>query len=260
MPTTYNKSTLSTFFQNGDVPQGSDYQNLIYSQVNLVETAIQTMAGPLFTTDLTTANVSASNLNIINSVTFPGAFSVSAGGATLGNNLSVNNNLDVGNSVTISNGLDVGSSATVGGNLTVDNALDVEGFSTFNFNAKVSGNLNVVFNVSAATLYTNTITKPVAIVSATGTAQATAALISTSIGIVRLQGVTDGQATGFLLPSARNNLGIEQTLCYEGAVSANLWPNSGCNINALSSNVPFPLVANTNYLVIYKAVSSYGVK
>lgn len=64
MPTTYNKSTLSTFFAQGDIPQGTDYQNLIYSQVNLVETAEQDMAGPLYTTKLITPKVSAAALNI----------------------------------------------------------------------------------------------------------------------------------------------------------------------------------------------------
>lgn len=63
--TTYNKATLATFFEQGDVPQGSDYQNLVDSQVNIAETSAQTMAGPLVPTELITARVSATNANIV---------------------------------------------------------------------------------------------------------------------------------------------------------------------------------------------------
>lgn len=78
MPTTYNKATLSTFFAQGDIPQGTDYQNLIYSQVNLVETAEQDMAGPLSTTKLITPKVSAASVNIT------GGLSATSLSATIG--------------------------------------------------------------------------------------------------------------------------------------------------------------------------------
>lgn len=64
MPTTYNRATLSTFFQTADVPNGTDYENLIYSQINVVDTSAQAMAGPLSTTELVAARVSAGNLNV----------------------------------------------------------------------------------------------------------------------------------------------------------------------------------------------------
>lgn len=59
----YNKQTLITFFEQNDVPQGTDYANLITSQVNLVETSAQAMAGPLQTTELIASRVSAGNIN-----------------------------------------------------------------------------------------------------------------------------------------------------------------------------------------------------
>ncbi len=62
--TNYNKQTLGTFFQTGDVPSGTDYQNLIDSQVNIVETSVQAMAGALSTTELITPRVSAANINV----------------------------------------------------------------------------------------------------------------------------------------------------------------------------------------------------
>lgn len=63
--TAYNKQTLATFFQTNDIPLGSDYQNLIDSQINLAETSSQSMAGPLVTTELICPRVSATNANIV---------------------------------------------------------------------------------------------------------------------------------------------------------------------------------------------------
>lgn len=115
-------------------------------------------------------------------------------------------------------------------------------------------------NIYATSINVNQYISNIAIVSAAGTTQATAALISSNVGITRLQGTTDGQATGYLLPSPTGNLGTEQILIYEGAVSANLWPNSGCKINALGANAAFALVANTTYYTIYSQASAYAVK
>lgn len=80
--TTYNKATLKTFFETNNVPEGSDYANLIDSQINLVETAQQSMAGSLQTTELDTARVSAGNGN------FTGTLSVA--GQMSANNINVN--------------------------------------------------------------------------------------------------------------------------------------------------------------------------
>lgn len=57
--TTLNKATLKTFFETNDVPTGSDYGNLIDSSVNLAETAIQVMSGPLNITEVVTPRISA---------------------------------------------------------------------------------------------------------------------------------------------------------------------------------------------------------
>jgi hypothetical protein len=45
-----NKSSLIALFENGDVPQGTDFQNLINSNLNLDETGTQTLAGSLSAT------------------------------------------------------------------------------------------------------------------------------------------------------------------------------------------------------------------
>lgn len=76
--TNYNKATLITFFQQNDVPQGSDYANLITSQVNLVETALQTMAGPLQMTEVIASRVSSGNGNFTGTMTVAGQVSAKA--------------------------------------------------------------------------------------------------------------------------------------------------------------------------------------
>ncbi len=207
--TMYNKSTLKTFFETGDVPDGGDYANLIDSNLNLSETAIQSMSGPLATTEIITPRVSATNVNITGVVS---AISV------------------------------------------------------------VTTNINATGIVSAATVVTNTVSADalyasaahipsgvyygVGIVSALGTAQAAAAPLTFSIN--RGQGTADGQTTGFALQA--NRTGLIQYLIHEGTVSGNLWPPTGGTINALSTNVPFPLVASTQYTIIHKSASAYAVK
>ena len=88
--TTYNKATLKTFFETGDVPGGSNYADFIDSYVNIVDTALQTMAGPLSTTEVITPRVSAANANVtgvlsaatlsVDSITTP---SITASAATI---------------------------------------------------------------------------------------------------------------------------------------------------------------------------------
>lgn len=50
-------------FEQGDKPQGSDYEDLIDSVVMLAETTVQAMSGPLTVTTLTAAAVSAASVN-----------------------------------------------------------------------------------------------------------------------------------------------------------------------------------------------------
>lgn len=225
--TTYNKTTLKTFFETGDVPQGSDYANFIDSYVNIVETAEQAMAGPLYTTELVSPRVSAAALNVT--------------GVLSANNLALNN---ISASAASFSG--TVSAATV--NATTVNGTTIKGTT-------VSASTVVAATVSAAK-----IKQAITIISAAGSTQATGGAVSSTIGICRLQGTADGQTTGYLLPTPTGNLGFEQVLIHEGTVSGNLWPNVGCKINALSTNGAFALAASTTYLVVYSNVSGYAVK
>lgn len=98
--------------------------------------------------------------------------------------------------------------------------------------------------------------RSVIIVSAFGTAQATATIMTATIN--RCQGVTDGSTTGFALQA--NRTGYVQYAINETAASANLWPPTGGTINALAANAAFGMTANTMYTIIHKSASAYAVK
>lgn len=216
--TTYSKQTLATFFQDGDIPTGTDYANLIDSQVNIVETSAQSMGGALIATEFIAPRVSATNVNVTGTLT-AAAFSF------------------------------VGSFSAATVNATTVNT------TTLTATGDVSAATGTVY-ASALRTSNGTFEGVPLIVSAAGTTQATATPLTASI--CRLQGATNGSTTGFVLPA--NKAGWIQYLANECTVSANLWPPSGGNINALGANTVFPMVANTPYIVIHSQNSAYSVK
>lgn len=258
--TTYNKTTLKTFFETGDIPDGNDYANLIDSQVNIVETSVQEMGGPLYTPELITNRVSAANLNIGGDTFF----------LTIGNNanigvgnnfivsaannvvVSADNNVNIyGNSFYVQGGDQLGGSYTslsLGGTFS-----NISGTSTLTINLPSVVVSAMTINTSLTS--TNGIAQGTGIVSAAGTTQTTAALLSNIIN--RGKGVTDGSATGFR--PAANKTGVVQYI-YNDTVSANLWPPVGGSINALGANAVFPMAANTMYTILPITASAYAVK
>jgi hypothetical protein len=258
--TTYNKATLKTFFQTNDVPDGNDYANLIDSQVNLVETAVQEMAGPLSCTELITARVSATNVALAGDTTFTGSFT----GTAINKNIAFNAiPTSAGDLLGLAMVPSIGIRLTAGlitftvsgGGIGTNGTITCDSLSARNFIAASAMRSNTT--VSAVRIHSNEgyISSPV-IVSAAGTALATATICSAGVNIVR--GVNDGTTTGVGLMA--NKLGLVQYIINETAVSANLWPCTGGQINALGSGAAFPLAANTQYTVIHTRASGYSVK
>lgn len=252
--TTYNRTTLKTFFETGDVPEGSDYANLIDSCLNLVDTAEQAMAGPLYTTQLNTPSVSALNGN------FSGI--VSTVGLRVTGNVSSNSTWDIG-------GLNVSGDIT-GSNLSITNTISAN-TGSFNGDVSVSGKItagaiSVAADVSAptGTIYASAlrmggggIFRTVTVVSAAGTTQATGAVLGTN-GIARLKGIVNDTTTGFILNA--NCTGLQQTVYVEENTSCNLWPCVGGQINALASNAAFGMAGNATYIITHIKASGYSVK
>lgn len=216
--TTYNKATLKTFFENNDVPTGQNYADFIDSYVNIVETAQQNMAGPLYATEFVTPRVSATDTNITNALT-----------ATNG---------------------------VISGNFRVNGITSAESFYAESLSAS-AGTINLLTadSITASANRSSFNIDSVGIVSALGSTQATAAplIYATNRGA----GIADGVDTGFALPA--NRAGLTQYL-FNGNASANLWPPTDGTINALSTNAPFPLAANTLYTIKHITASAYAVK
>lgn len=226
--TNYNKQTLGTYFQTNDVPSGTDFQNLIDSNVNLVETSVQAMAGPLSTTELIATRISAGNVIVT------GSFSA-----------AVINGTSLGVTGDVSANSILASGASFTANISA---------ATINLTGDVSAATGTVY--ASAMRSTNGIFAGVGIVSAAGTTQGTAAALSFVIN--RGQGVTDTSTTGFAIPA--NKTGLVQYLTVESNVSANLWPPTGGTINNTAANTVFALAGRTTYTIIHLAASAYGVK
>lgn len=257
MPTNLDKTTLQALWINGFIPQGTDFANLINSQVNVAETSAQTMQGALITTQLITPQLSATG-GILQNITFTNGTvnNTSIGLATPASaaftSIKISNNI-TGN-VTFSSAATFSSDVSITGGITIFSTAAFLGAASFTTTVSATG-----FNSSGNT-QTASLTETIAIVSANGTTQATASVISAFIGINRLQGTADGQQTGYLLPKPSTALGLIQTVIHEGTVSGNLWPSVGCHINALGANAAFALAASTPYQVTYTQVSGYAVK
>jgi hypothetical protein len=135
--------------------------------------------------------------------------------------------------------------------------------STVNAIGTITGaSISITSDVSAnGTIYasamrsTNGFIGSTGIVSAAGTAQATAASLTFIVN--RGKGITDGQTTGFTPLTGRP--GLVQYLFNEG-VSANLWPPTGGTINGQAVNTAFALAASAMVTIVHLTASAYGVK
>lgn len=210
MPTTYSQATLATFFQTNDVPTGSDFENLIYSQINVVNTGAQSMASSLTAVELIAPRVSAGNVKVTGSISIDG---VTSAVGVFANSLSVASTLVV---------------------------------------PTVSASLIYADSLIAA----NSIIQTVLTIAASGTTLATAQPLAATIN--RLTTVSDGTATGVKLLA--NLTGLTQYLYNETATSANLWPCTGGQINALGSGAAFALAGSTLYTIVHTKASGYAVK
>lgn len=214
-----NKNTLVALFETGDVPSGSDYADLINSNLNLFETAVQTGLGPYNPTELITARVSAGNGNFTGTLAVAGALTA---GSFAPSTISVSTMLSARNA---------------------------------NVSALVVDNANIRGTTSAATVFVNLLQQQTVNISAAGTTQGTAATVSATI--CRLRGAADGTATGYILMA--NRQGWVQQVFNENTVSANLYPCTGGQINALASNAAFGMAASTLYTVVHTRASGYAV-
>jgi len=222
--TTYSKATLKTFFEQGDVPTGTDYANLIDSQINIVEASQQNMGGALSTPELITPRISAANVNVttalsavslyINGPVYSsivdfntaGDATVSAGGNLLLNaqnalTASASNSVTIksGTAVTVSagTGMTLGASSTISIRCpdgTVTTTAIIANIDAFNVNINAGG----AILVSGNTTFNNNVTV-VGNISASAASVYCSALrtangVIAPVGIVSAAGVAQGTA------------------------------------------------------------------
>lgn len=73
-----SRVSLKSLFENNDIPDGTDYSDLIDSFVNLVDSSTQTMASKLSLPNISvTSTVSAATLSLSGAATISGALTVS---------------------------------------------------------------------------------------------------------------------------------------------------------------------------------------
>lgn len=252
--TTYSKAQLKTFFENGDVPQGGDFANLIDSYLNVVDTSPQSLSS-----NLSLPTVSATDGNFSNNLSVSQTISannMSVFGIISANNISMSGILSA-NTIVVYDKITASAATFQGlvsaGSITI-NSIKTSGLTV---DADISANSGTVYCSSMRSTSGLFGQSPVPIVSAAGTTQG-AATVLTVTPVVRGQGTADGTATGYALPA--NKAGMIQYFYHEGTVSGNLWPPTGGNINALANNAAFPLVASTLYTIIHKSASAYAVK
>lgn len=118
-------------------------------------------------------------------------------------------------------------------------------------------NLTAAATVSASAVNTNTLVSPVISIKCSGSTLATANELGFNVTSM-ITAVTDGADTGVRLKA--NSAGLVQYLINDTATSANLWPPTGGQINALASGAAFPLAGHTQYTIIHIRASGYTVK
>ena len=269
--TNQSKSVLTALFQTGDVPSSQNYGDMIDSSVNLAETSAQTMIGPLVTTELIAPRVSCANLivtgtfsaqvfapiNVQTNTVSATAVYADSFNAINATSVIATGNVTSGGDVAVSGNINSGGNATVTGNASITGNITVSGsnngiYGTSNFYDSVLSYKNLYLNPKCRFNIAGGILQDV---SAAGTTQGTATIVSAQRPAFKCAGVVGGSATGFILQA--NNEGTMQ-LVWNPSVSANLYPPTGGNINALANNVPLPLPAGSLTLVLHVEGSAYG--
>lgn len=84
--TAQNRDTLKTKFEQGDTPQGTDYEDLIDSALNVADTSAQSVASAIFTPELQATHASAGSINVTGTVS---ANAASVAGTVSANTVNV---------------------------------------------------------------------------------------------------------------------------------------------------------------------------
>jgi hypothetical protein len=241
--TTYDKQTLKTYFQTGDVPTGNDYANLIDSQVNVAETSAQSMLGALIVPEVIASRVSCGNIAVTG--TFSAAnFTVGTLNTTALNTATASATVLNTSRLAVSTSAEFICDANVSGNWRFNSIVNFD--RTININQEVAIKRPGVISIETSGASAN----------AAGTTQGTATLLTPSRPLYICAGVVNGSSTGFILRASQST--GEMYYIWNPGLSANLYPSIGCSINALAVNAPLPLPPGTFTTIVHVGASAYG--
>src|SRR6266511_3421173 len=178
--TQQTRATNTSRFEEGDIPHGTDFADLIDSFVALADTTAQVVASDLKANNfITTGEVSANNANIGNAqITVLQADTLSAGTMTAGS-LALTN-ITAANVRTTQ--LFVASSARVAGNMKVVASAAFSGPTAFT-GAVTHTSVATFATASCAMLFPGSLVMPAATISANMVVFATAANPVTAAGV-----------------------------------------------------------------------------
>lgn len=257
------KTNLKALFEDGDVPTGANFADLIDSSVNLAETSLQTMNGALYAPEITTARVSAQvvvitgtlNANVITPTTVD-AITVNAASVSAGTGSFVNVSTGslafatmAGTSVSAGNGYF--NNASIGGLSAM--AVSAANANIISLVSPSAALTNLTSStVSAATATVGRLQSQVFTVSGIGSAQGGAALVPTGYATL----FTSSGAQAFILPGGYP--GARQWMRNASSVSARIYPPSGGSINGAGANVGYDLPSGGRLMVVHEASAAFA--
>lgn len=135
--TAQNRATLKAVFETGDVPTGTDYENLIDSFISLVDTSAQSVDSAITFAGSAafTGTVTAATAKVLGGVSVSGALSantINVSGAMTAGSINVLGAFAVSGAVSVAGGANVSGAMTAGsmavlGAMRVSAATSLEG-------------------------------------------------------------------------------------------------------------------------------------
>lgn len=230
--TAQTRAALKLKFEQGDRPQGSDYEDLIDSFLNTQDTTAQSINSTLVVPKLGATTVTANMVS---------AQSIAVSGALVTDLQAINAGLS-----TVSAGtLNVKGNATVSGALAVSGDVSVSGAVTIGGALNAGGALTVVGKLSASNYIAFSIDTTVAAVSTT---QASGKVLGAKQFHV-IQVCVTGANDSIVLLGAYP--GLYQQVWNVATQSGRIYPAAGGSINSAADNAAYDMHPRTTTHILH---------
>lgn len=243
--TAQSRSTLIARFQTGDVPVGSDFEDMIDSFVATVDTSVQTItshvtfSGGAAVATLTAADIKGS------AATFTGTVAISAlqaSAATFLGGITVSGTTTAEGAIVAKSTLSVSGVATFTGAVTADAALVAK--STFS--ASGASTLTGAVTMAGGVTVSGSTKQTTVTITALGSTQGSAASLGAGF-MYRVAQATAGENAGIIIPTTAG--GRQMMIVNATNTAVNLYPPSGGQINNGGANAPVTVTASSAVLI-----------